>query len=444
MDVIIIGAGISGLAAANELAQASIRPTVLEARDRVGGRIYTVYDEKSAAPIELGAEFVHGRPPEILQAAEIAGIQIAEPTGKSWYFDERGRLIPAGNEPPGDDEAIWKRIEKYANNVSQDISLEAFLQLPESSSIRPEEQESLKGFVAGFHAAEIEKVGIQGLVKTTEAEDSIGGIRGFRIPVGYAHLAEYYYESAEKAGARFKLNCKVKTVKWGRGLLEISVRDDSGNTEILTGEKAIITLPAGVLKSEPSSPSHVRFDPELGSKTAALNKIEMGDARRVTFAFKRKWWNECLTSIDQRETPLGFLWAQNTPISVWWSSEPMDAPLLTGWIGGKKAIDLAKLGNEAVIDQALDSLCQVFHIKRAQVESEIISVHTYDWLHDQFTLGAYTYLGVGGAEAPLQLAASIENTLFFAGEATSYYGHWATVHGAIGAGIRAAREVISA
>ena len=159
------------------------------------------------------------------------------------------------------------------------------------------------------------------------------------------------------------------------------------------------------------------------------------------FVFKKKWWND---QLDNKGPTLGFLMAQDVPLPVWWSSEPMKEPILTGWTGGLNAMELAKLGNEAVIDAAVDSLSRIFRLDRSDIENEIVAVHTYDWLHDPFTLGAYTYPGVGGVDAQRDLAASIEDTLYFAGEATSYEGHWGTVHGAIASGIRAAREVIAA
>src|SRR3954454_11381665 len=94
MDVIIIGAGIAGLAAANELATAGIKPLVLEARDRIGGRITTIYEQTSGAHIELGAEFVHGHPPEVFKAAKTADLKIVETGGELWYSTAYGRLRP--------------------------------------------------------------------------------------------------------------------------------------------------------------------------------------------------------------------------------------------------------------------------------------------------------------------------------------------------------------
>jgi len=247
-EVIVAGAGIAGLAAAKELVRGGLAPVVLEAQGRIGGRIHTIHDENAAAPIELGAEFVHGLPPEIFQAAEAAGIEIVR-TGGKFYVVRGGRLTPSGDEPPEGGEDVWDKIEKYADQHSQDISLEAFLNLPENASIGEDSRDSLKRFVAGFHAAELDKVGIKGLVKTTEAEESIGGVRAFRIPAGYDLLPKYFCESARAAGAKLLLNSRVKAINWRRGSVNVSI--ESG--ERVEGRAAIITLPGGLLKSSPGS-----------------------------------------------------------------------------------------------------------------------------------------------------------------------------------------------
>lgn len=442
MGVIIIGAGIAGLAAADELIKAGIKPLVIEARDRIGGRIYTLRDDKSSAPIELGAEFVHGRPPQIFQTAEGAGIEIVETGGNFWYLTRDGRLAPTDDEPPGSEENVWDRIKKYTRKVPGDISLEHFLQLPESSSIHSENREWLRNYVAGFHAAEIDKVGIKSLVKTLKAEEAIEGERAFRIPAGYDRLADHLYVSAKNGGATFMLKTRVKLVNWGRRSVDVSVETEAGN-ETIYSKATIVTLPLGVLRSSPDSAGYVRFVPELKEKRAALKKIEMGAARRIVCVFKNKWWIDLLATVNKDKAKLGFLFAHDVPISVWWSSEPLGAPLMTGWAGGRKAFELSKLSSDQVIEAGLTSLCKIFNIGRSRIEDEMLASYTHDWQNDPFSLGAYTYLGVDGVGAPRELAARIGKTLYFAGEATCYEGHWGTVHGAIASGIRAAREVIS-
>src|SRR2546423_14041730 len=93
--VLVIGAGAAGLAAARELSRAGCEVIVLEARDRIGGRVFTHKDDDSPVPVELGAEFVHGRPPELLQIAQAANLQLYEVSEHHWYFQD-GKISKTG------------------------------------------------------------------------------------------------------------------------------------------------------------------------------------------------------------------------------------------------------------------------------------------------------------------------------------------------------------
>jgi monoamine oxidase len=440
MDVIVIGAGMAGLAAARELSENGIKTLVLEARDRVGGRIFTEFSDFGNIPIELGAEFVHGRPAETFSIAKEAGVEIVETAGNSWYLNGKRELVPAGDEPPGKDDKTWQSISKYAND-HEDETLERFLGQPESSDISVHEKEWLHRFVAGFHAAEADKAGIKGLVKTSEAEESIDGNRAFRLPTGYQALPDYLKEKAQANGVKLLLNQRVTEIAWEDGKVLISANTPDGPKQY-KANKSIITLPVGVLKSSPGSMSYVRFLPELAEKRRILEKIEMGAASRIVFSFTSKWWIDRLAKIDPRRSKLGFLFARHVPISVWWSSEPLEGALLTGWVGGKKAIETSHLNARAFEKLAIGSLAEIFGIEVPFIKQQLESAHYHNWSADPYACGAYTYLRDGGVDAPLQLSATVHDTLFFAGEATNYDGHWGTVHGAISSGIRAAREIL--
>ena len=191
MTVIVIGAGAAGLTAARELAGAGVDTIVLEARDRVGGRIHTVYDESVGAPVELGAEFVHGNPPELRALAALAGLEVIETAGNSWYLNSVGDLAPSGDEAPGSGDGLWAVARSYTDLHKPDISFDAFLRIPETAAIPDHEKAWAKRFISGFHAAEPQKVGIYGLVETQEAEQSIDGVVSHRLPKGYFQLVNF-------------------------------------------------------------------------------------------------------------------------------------------------------------------------------------------------------------------------------------------------------------
>lgn len=444
MSVIIIGAGIAGLTAALELSSVGVETIVLEARDRVGGRINTIYDKRISAPIELGAEFVHGDPPEILRLARSASVEIVETAGNSWYLNEQGILAPAGDEPPGSDDALWDFADAYVSSGKPDITFDEFLHSATTAAkISDREKEWAKRFVSGFHAAEPNKAGIFGLVKTQNAEDAINGITSHRIPKGYSQLPQFLHRESEKKGAKYFFDNIVTSVGWGKKPIGVNARSTDGEEFYYEASAVIVTLPVGVLKASPENQAYVSFSPEIDEKRDVLANIEMGDARRVVLAFKEKWWIEALKKIDPNKAVMGFLFGHDMPVSVWWSSDPLDAPILTGWVGGPKAIEMEKLEDEQFIDISVTSLSRIFDIGESALESQLITGFTYSWKSDPFSCGAYTYMGVGGADAPKQLGEPIDRRLYFAGEATSN-GHWGTVHGAIASGLRAAKEIISA
>jgi len=358
-------------------------------------------------------------------------------------LNEKGDLAPSSDEPPGSDDELWEIAESYVRSGKPDLSFNAFLRLPETSKISDREKQWSKRFVAGFHAAQLEKVGIYGLVATQKAEESINGIATHRITDGYSILADVLQQESQKHGAKYLFDNVVTGIHWDADPVRVETRSQDFKTSYFEGAAVIVTLPIGVLKNSPESPNFVRFSPEIQEKRTTLAKIEMGYARRATLVFKEKWWVELLKNVQPTRTQLGFLFGQNSPIPVWWTNEPSDAAMLTGWVGGPNAIELEKLEDEHFINLAITSLSRIFRVGESMLESELVRGFTYSWQNDPFSAGAYTYMGVGGAAAPIKLAQPLKKRLYFAGEATSE-GHWGTVHGAMASGARAAREYLAA
>src|SRR5580692_10168 len=188
-DVIVIGAGAAGLAAASELGRAGLSVAILEARDRIGGRMFTLRDPVYQAPIELGAEFIHGLPPEIWQPLQGRNIRVTEVTGEPWCFHE-GRLSTCEFFSPVDD------ILEQMDARSPDESFLSFLKrCCKESKGNPEqrraEQRAL-AYVTGFNAADPDRVGVHWLVQGMRAEEKIEGDRAFRAPNGYADLVDIF------------------------------------------------------------------------------------------------------------------------------------------------------------------------------------------------------------------------------------------------------------
>jgi len=159
---------------------------------------------------------------------------------------------------------------------------------------------------------------------------------------------------------------------------------------------------------------------------------------KLAFRFSEPFWRE----IKPLRGML-FVQAPDQPIPTWWMPSLEDVPVLIGWAGGPKAAQLGNANDGALADLALTSLSATLAMPREVIEKKAVTCLTHDWNRDPFTLGAYSYVAVGGVEAHRVLAEPVEQTLFFAGEATSGDGLNATMEGALQSGRRAGDEVIA-
>jgi monoamine oxidase len=438
-DVLIIGAGAAGLAAARELTAAGMRVTVLEARDRIGGRIHTIHHPDGSPPVELGAEFVHGRPPETLALVERAGLQLSEIPPTHWSL-RKGVLRKSGE--------FWSDLEGVMDamrSIEQDLSFSDFLNTYERKQHLGESRRSAEMYVEGFHAADPKRASVPGLNLVNRAADSIDGDRQYRLPNGYDQIARYLYGEAVAAGAEFIVNTVVAELRWGPGQVELTTQavDHPGT---FNARCAIVTLPLGVLQAHDGEPGAVRFLPELNAKRDAAARLAMGHAHRITLRFRERFWEKLRLPVEGGSeddlAQLAFMHAPDQAMPTWWSRLPVRDTLLTGWMGGPRVGAIDTRDDVFVLEQALDSLAQIFHLRAAQLGDLLVDHHWHNWSADPFTRGAYSYVPVGGLDAEAALAEPIDNTLFFAGEATNAQGHSGTVHGALATGFRAAREIL--
>jgi monoamine oxidase len=446
-SIVIIGAGAAGLAAAAELSRAGREVIVVEARERVGGRVFTHKAQNLAAPIELGAEFVHGKAPELCQIARAANLKLYEVSERHWYF-QNGKVSKSGE--------FWRKIGQLMDDMKspeRDQSLNEFLKsLPDDEDTR-RAKSMLVRYVEGFHAANIERVGIQGLVKATEAADEIDGDKGFRFVQGYDSLMQTMKAEAEACGAQFHLKTIVKKIGWSGAQIEVSCTSD----ETFVASCVIITLPLSVLQKESDEFGAITFAPDLpAEKRTAIRDLPMGNVVKINLLFRERFWetvklwDDDANAVDFHDA--GFFHCPDAPLPTWWTQLPIRAPLLVGWTGGPNAdrliarrrasVQASDAADSSLVDQALESLAQIFGLSRRDIEAQMLTAHMHDWLNDPFAGGAYAYVPVNGLALQEALSRPLDNKLFFAGEATSV-GHIGTVHGAIQSGQRAAREILS-
>jgi monoamine oxidase len=415
-DVLVVGAGAAGLAAARELTSAGVNVTLLEARDRVGGRVYT--DRSAGFPVELGAEFIHGRSPHIFELLDRGGLKAAEVAGE--FRRKRNGLWGDAGEVLGELNHLFEHMPGAAPD-------QTFKQYIDRSRYSSETKQLAINFVEGFHAADPERVSVHWLIRATKAEESINGETSFRLAQGYDRLTGAIGLGIDDQRCKMMLKTEVKEIAWRRG--EVIARAPAE----FRAPRAIITLPLGVLQA-----GLVRFDPPLAAKQEPMRNLEMGPVIRVTLVFPDKFWEELP---EMRN--LSFLFTDDPQFPTWWTSNPLPYPILTGWAAGKFARALDGKNKDEMIQCALESLSRILEINRNDLQSKVHAGLMHDWQADPFSCGAYSYVAVGGEGAAQVLAAPIAGTLFFAGEATNTEGHNGTVHGAIQSGKTAAQELLA-
>ena len=443
-DAVILGAGAAGLSAASALVRAGRRVAVLEARDRPGGRIATVHPAFSAAPVELGAQFVHGRPAAIfdLAARGAPPLSLHELTWQPTRSRD-GRLENGPDDTEDAREQLHRQIDPARRESYEDFLRRAEGDEPTKTAARL--------YVEGFHAADPRRISAAAVRAADEAEAACEGDRTFRPTEGYDALVRRL--AADLDPAHVFLNTVAHEVVWdGEPDAAVLVRARSRGGWGLPDFKAacaLVTLPAGVLQAQPDEgEGALRFRPELpANKRRAIDGLASGAVVRVTLELRPEFWQALAERHGAAGVGLEFVLSEDPVFPAWWTAHPVvNAGLLTAWAGGPRAERLlAAAGTDdgLVMREAVQACARVFGVEAALVERTLSTWHYHDWNHDPLARGAYSYLTVGHEDASRRLAEPLSGRLFFAGEATHWEGENGTVHGAISSGERAAKEILS-
>jgi monoamine oxidase len=438
-DVVVIGAGVAGLAAGRALNERGIDITIVEARKRIGGRIHTLRDESVGAPIELGAEFVHGSAPEVTRIAEDAGLRVVDVAG------QRLETHGTGFRPMDD---YWERLDRVMRRLrsrTHDRSFDAFLARRPGGKALAADRTLARRYVEGFHAADITRISESALADGGSPEDDLEERRLGRLLDGYDQIPRWL---AAPIAHSVRLSSVVSRVRWQPGAAEVSVVDaDHRVRDVLNARAVVITVPLGVWRASADSTGAIALDPPLPDRDALLHRLEMGHVARVVIRVSKRFWTDSAYARRHgvRELHcLSLLQASRDDFSTWWTEYPTTTPLLVAWQGGLRAAAMLARGRDYTEECALRAMREVFHLSRTRVNALVEEVWCHDWTHDPFARGAYSYQAVGGHAAPSALARPVSSTLFFAGEAINVEGRTGTVDGAIATGRHAAAQVLAA
>ena len=415
IDAIIVGAGAAGLMAARELKGAGKEILVLESSPRAGGRVLTLYETNAGVPVELGAEFIHGDAPETRKLLDEARL-ITVPVLGEHYRSDRGELSDQG--------AVWKRMAKVFRHLNPDRktdrSFQDFLDDKPGGRSLSNERELARGFVQGFNGADTSLISEKWLAE--QGDPTEGASEANRIVNGYGALIEFLMRHLTGL-----IRSSVAVTRIIRTESQVTVMDEHGKDHV--ARAVIITVPLPLLQD-----GTIILEPDIPAIRNAARQLVMGHVARVNVVVKERFW-------EKKVEDLSFVHCPERPFNVWWTQNPLRAPVLTGWSGGPPALELMR--NEHVEDVTLAELARAFAIKRSRLDTLVESIHTYDWSEDPHVRGAYSYAGVAGAHAPRILARSFDDRIYLAGEATES-GASGTVEGALTSGKRAARKVIEA
>jgi len=410
--IVVIGAGVAGLAAARHLTAAGRRVLILEARGRLGGRVVTVRDALSPLPIELGAEFVHGLHPELWRIIDSARLPVMDVIGDNFFSD--GTALHKQGDNQGQFEKVYEAMRE-----APEQTFASFIANPRFDEAT---RQAITAYVESVNAASKERLST-GFV--LEAEAALDIDRSFRLPGGYDGIVNWLWQGIDPRLTELRLNTEVRAVRWRKGHVEVETTRGQ-----FTGAGVVVTAPIGVLAAEA-----IRFDPQPPALRLACDALEMGDAVKVGLRFRERVWER----EDNRN--MSFLFTQDDVVPTWFVGFPMRTPIITGWAAGPKSVQFLGKSEQEVADAAVPALARAMGLEAGFVMDRLEAVHYHDWHADPWSRGAYSFVHAGGIDIQRWLGQPLDDTLYFAGEATEWTGNCGTVHGAIASGVRVGRAI---
>jgi monoamine oxidase len=429
--ILIIGAGAAGLMAARTLSNAGKTVTVLEARNRTGGRIHTLSDTLFFKHTELGAEFVHGNLPVTLKLFKEAKINYRSANAEMWRFDngsfEKSSMVIED----------WELLIKGLNELQKDTNIYDFLQLEFPGDKYEELRNSIWKFVSGYDTADPRKASAFALRNEwrNELENAQHRVNG-----GYCSIINYMVNECKAKSGKVLLSSVVKNIFWKKGYIKVACEDGA----TYEAEQLLIAMPLGVLQTSKQEKGAITFEPKIPAYSQAIQQMGFGAVIKILLEFTDAFWldkkTEAIAGKDVNK--MGYLFSDEE-IPTWWTQVPDQSKVFTGWIGGPAAADKIAMPDAEILEQGLQSLANIFKRDINELKGMLIAHRIINWTVDPFTRGSYAYDTVEAPIARKLLSTPIEDTLFFTGEYLYEGTAMGTVEAALTNGEEVAKKILN-
>ena len=416
--VLVIGAGIAGLAAARALTEQGIKVTIVEGRERIGGRIHTSRAWPNL-PMDLGASWIHGQKQNpitaLANAAQAKRVATSYDSSKLYIDPRLKQLNVQGTNEAAIEKFVTQALNKVAN-LDEDISVaKAVMQAMPPVAIPFTYEAQLAFYLNSKYEQEYSGATHELSAQTFEDNEEFSGA-DVLFPQGYEQIPNYLAR-----GLNIQLGKVVSKIAYSGTGVKVTTQD-----QVYQADYAIITVSLGVLKR-----NTIQFNPPLpAAKQAAVQRLGMGLLNKAFLRFNKVFWPKDIDWLEYLSPDAG-RWVE------WVSFAKIGAPVLLGFHAADRAREVESWRDQALIADAMQALKAMF----GNAIPQPVGAQITRWAQDPFAYGSYSFNAVGSTNQDRQALARKSGRLYWAGEAThsEYAG---TVHGAYLSSVHAARVII--
>ena len=396
---------------AHDLSKKGFDVVVLEAENRIGGRIRSVVPPGFSNRVEAGAEFIHGNLPLTLQLVKDAGLQCVRTSGKMYQY-KNGRL----SQQFGQGKA-WAEFYAELEKLEQDCSMLTFLETHFGTKQHSEFRKEVIEMAQGLDLADASELSVLSIRNEWLSEET-----QYRLVSGYTPLLDYLHNSPDLKKYELHLNNRVSKIKWQPGKVEVLT-----NESLYTADAVVIAISLGNLQRR-----QIKFEPEISKFESRFSQIGFGKVIKIALEFKHRFWEDAHADIGFLFTEIGM---------TFWTQLSVESTILTGWIGDGYVEKYDQHSDQEIINRALKELELVF--KRADVHSVFRAGVVFRYTSDSVSGGGYSWLTTESISAIEQINEGISDTIWFCGEALHPRAEVGTVEAALQSGRHVARKIMA-